>query len=140
MRDRDSTSGGEAERKGYRESQASSTLSAQSLMQGSNSQNCEILTWVKTKSQMLNWLSHQSAPIICISDLFHLVWCSKGTTMLSQVIQFLSTIWVIYYIYIIIIIIYIFIYIIHTYIHIYNFLPGYLSWRLRLFLYLDYCE
>ena len=43
-RDRDSMSGGGAERQGDRESQADSTLSARSLMQGSNSRNHEIMT------------------------------------------------------------------------------------------------
>ena len=38
-------------------------LPAQSPMQDSNSQNCEIMTWAETKSQMLNQMSHPGAPI-----------------------------------------------------------------------------
>ena len=45
-----------------RESQVSSELPVQSLMQGSNSQNHEIMTWAKTKGSKLNWLSHPGAP------------------------------------------------------------------------------
>ena len=61
-RDRDSMRGGGAEREGKRESQAGSTLLAESPVQGSNSQNREITSWAETKSQMLNRLSHPGAP------------------------------------------------------------------------------
>ena len=43
-RDRESMSGGGAERVGERESQAGFTLSAQSPTWGSNPQNCKIMT------------------------------------------------------------------------------------------------
>ena len=42
--DRDSVSGGRAEREGEREPQAGSMLLVQSPMRGLNSQNCEIIT------------------------------------------------------------------------------------------------
>ena len=48
---------------------------AQSLTRGSNSWNHEILTWVETKSQVLNWLSHPGTLIIqhfyILSLFFH---------------------------------------------------------------------
>ena len=53
---------GEGHRGRERESQAGSVLPAQRLTQGSNSWNHEIMTWSKTKSQTLNWLSHSDAP------------------------------------------------------------------------------
>ena len=52
----------EREREGERESQAGSTLPAQSPMQPSNPQNCETTTWAKTKSRTPNQLSHPGAP------------------------------------------------------------------------------
>ena len=30
------------------------------------SHNCEITTWAKTKSQVLNWLSHSGAPVLIL--------------------------------------------------------------------------
>ena len=57
---------GEAEREGERESQAGSTLSVPSLMQGSMrgsiSQTPEITTWAEIQSRMFNRLSHPGAP------------------------------------------------------------------------------
>ena len=49
----------EADREGERESQESSTLSAQSPTWSLNSTNCEIAS---IKNQMLNWLSHPGIP------------------------------------------------------------------------------
>ena len=46
------------ERGRERESQAGSALPAQSPVRGSNSLNCEIMTWTKTESLKLNQLSH----------------------------------------------------------------------------------
>ena len=45
--------------RGERESQADSALKTQC---GAWSQDTEILTWVKTKNQTLNWLCHPGAP------------------------------------------------------------------------------
>ena len=42
--------------------QAGSTLSAQSPMWGSDSQNCEIMAWAEIKSRIPNRLSHPGAP------------------------------------------------------------------------------
>ena len=71
-RDRDSMSGGGAEReRGERESQAGSALPAQSPTRGSNPWNGEIMTWAKTRSQMLTW---QSRPGTATSINFLVVW------------------------------------------------------------------
>ena len=50
---------GRGRREGGRESQAGSTLSAQSLTEGLKPMNHEVMTWAKIKSQTLNQLSHQ---------------------------------------------------------------------------------
>ena len=60
--DRGSASGGGAERERDREFYAGSMLSVQSLMQGLNSQNHEIMTWAEIKSCTLNLLNHPGAP------------------------------------------------------------------------------
>ena len=62
-RESQSMSQGGAEREGERESQAGSALSAQSLMQGLNSQSHEIVAWTKIKSHVLMQLSHPCAPV-----------------------------------------------------------------------------
>ena len=45
-----------------RESQPGSKLPVQSLTWSLNSWNCEIMTWAKTKSRSLNWLSQPGTP------------------------------------------------------------------------------
>ena len=52
----------EAEGEGHRESLAGPARSAQSPMQGLQLMSCEITTWAKFKSQMLNQPSHPGAP------------------------------------------------------------------------------
>ena len=66
-RDRDRVSGGGTERgKGRILSTASAEPDA------SNSQNHEIMTWVETRSRMLDWLSPPGAPVtIMLIILFH---------------------------------------------------------------------
>ena len=56
---------------GQRESQAVSTLPAQSLTQGLEPKNCEIMTWAKIKSQTFNQLSHPWAPQNIFLTLSH---------------------------------------------------------------------
>ena len=57
-----SAQAGEGQREKERESQAGSALSAQSLMQGLEPMNREIVTWAEIKSQPLNQLSYASTP------------------------------------------------------------------------------
>ena len=57
-RQRQHESGRSGETEEEKESYAVSTPPAQSPMQGSNPQNCEIMTWAKTKSRTPNRLSH----------------------------------------------------------------------------------
>ena len=68
-RETETTWVGKGQREGDTESQAGSTLSMQSPTWDSNSQNHEIVTWAKTKSQMLNWLNHPGAPRFWTIDL-----------------------------------------------------------------------
>ena len=69
LRKGENASGGERERgrerEGERVPSRFCTVSAE-LPAGLEPTNCEIMTWVETKSQMLNQLSHPSAPKVLI--------------------------------------------------------------------------
>ena len=56
-RERESTSKGGAETEGERGSKAGSVLTAESLMQGLNPQNSEIMTWTKVRC-LTDWATH----------------------------------------------------------------------------------
>ena len=70
LKNRDSTSGGGAERGGEIESQAGTVLPAQSLTQGLQSWNHKIMTWAKTESGTHKQLRHTGTP----EDLTLLTW------------------------------------------------------------------
>ena len=60
---------GQRQRERERQSQAGSAGSAQSLTCGSNSRNCEIMTWAGIKSRMLNQTSHPGVPQTAILNM-----------------------------------------------------------------------
>ena len=85
LRETETAQVGERHQKRERETetQGGSWLPVQSPTWGSNSQNCEIMTWDKTKSQMLNQLSPPRHPFIsldktCVSVHNESVWVGEG--------------------------------------------------------------
>ena len=71
-----------------RETQEYSTLTAQSLV-GLKLVNCEIMTWAKIKSPMLNWLSHSATPFgnfLITDSISLLVICSSFLILLFSVL------------------------------------------------------
>ena len=71
-------SGGEAEKERERETQAGSALSMQSPT-WAQSHDGEIMTWVETDRQMLNWLGHPSPLVYEIFLKCHRIICEQQT-------------------------------------------------------------
>ena len=64
QRERERTSGGGAEREGESENPKQAPhCQCGAQMGGSNPRSCEVMTWPKTKIQMLNQVSHPGAPL-----------------------------------------------------------------------------
>ena len=59
-----------------KKSQAGSALPGQSHI-GLKTMNCKILTWAKTKNQMLNWLSHSGTLVIEFYEFLNIFWIIK---------------------------------------------------------------